>query len=107
MTPTKESSSCCCATDDRSTHRDPKEIKALMNRCSRIEGQIRGIKGMLEKDIYCDDILHQIAAAQSALDSLGRVLLERHMKTCLVARIQEGETEVVDELITTIEKLMR
>lgn len=101
-TPICEGDSC-----ERSTHRETKEVKALLNRCARIEGQIRGIKGMLEKDAYCDDILHQIAASQSALDALSRVILERHMKSCLVSRIQSGETEVVDELITTIQKLMR
>lgn len=107
--------SCCisctpdCQADSctRTTERSEKEVKALLNRCSRIEGQIRGVKGMLEKDAYCDDILHQIAAAQSALDSLSRVILERHMKSCLVNRIKSGETEVVDELIATIGKLMR
>jgi DNA-binding FrmR family transcriptional regulator len=106
---------CCsqctpeCDLDDcsRHTERDPKEIKALLNRCNRVEGQIRGVKGMLEKDAYCDDILHQIAAAQSALDSLSKVLLERHMRSCLISRIQAGEMEVVDELITTIGKLMK
>lgn len=107
---------CCthCSPDcddlmdcTRHTQRDTKEIKALLNRCSRIEGQIRGIKGMLEKDAYCDDVLHQIAAAQSALDGLSKVILERHMKSCLITRIQAGEVEVVDELITTIGKLMK
>lgn len=108
-------SSCCTTCDPncedvdcgRHTQREAKEIRALINRCSRVEGQIRGIKGMLDKNAYCDDILHQIAAAQSALDALSRVVLERHMNTCLITRIQAGETEVVDELITTIKKLMR
>ena len=90
------SHTCNC---NRSTHRTDKERKALVNRCSRIEGQIRGIKGMLDKDVYCDDILTQIAAAQSALYALSRVILERHMKTCLIDRIQSGDSEVIDELI--------
>lgn len=94
----------CC---DRQTHRSEKERKGLLNRCSRIEGQVRGIKGMIEKDIYCDDILNQIAAAQSALNALSRVILERHMKTCLIDRIQSGENEVIDELMITVEKMMK
>lgn len=99
-----DTAACDCG---RQTHRSEKEKKALLNRCSRIEGQIRGVKGMLEKDIYCDDILNQIAAAQSALDALSRVILERHMKTCLIDRIKLGEDEVIDELMTTIGKLMK
>lgn len=95
---------CACS---RQTHRSEKEKKVLLNRCSRIEGQIRGVKGMLEKDVYCDDILNQIAAAQSALNSLSRVILERHMKTCLIDRINAGESEVIDELMTTIQKMMK
>lgn len=94
----------CC---DRQTHRSDKERTALLNRCSRIEGQVRGIKGMIEKDVYCDDILNQIAAVQSALNALSRVILERHMKTCLIDRIQSGENEVIDELMVTVEKMMK
>lgn len=95
---------CNCS---RMTHRSERERKALLNRCSRIEGQIRGVKGMLEKDVYCDDIINQIAAAQSALDALSRVILERHMKTCLIDRIQAGDSEVIDELMVTVGKLMK
>ncbi len=104
-------SSCtpdCEATDcERHTIRDEKEIKLLLNRCNRIEGQIRGVKGMVEKNAYCDDILNQIAAAQSALDALSRVILDRHMKSCLISRIQDGDMVVVDELMATISRLMR
>ena len=100
----KEMTSCDCC---RTTHRTESEQKALFNRCSRIEGQIRGIKGMIEKDAYCDDILNQIAAAQSALQGLSRVILENHMKSCLITRIQDGELEVVDELLVTIQKMMK
>ncbi|MCA0383972.1 MAG: metal-sensing transcriptional repressor [Firmicutes bacterium] len=92
---------------DRNTVRSEKEKKQLLNRCSRIEGQIRGVKGMIDKDIYCDDILNQIAAAQSALNALSRVILERHMKTCLIERIQEGDAVVIDELLITVEKMMK
>lgn len=95
---------CNC---NRTTHRSEKERKALLNRCNRIEGQIRGVKGMLEKDVYCDDILNQIAAAQSALNALSRVILEKHIKTCVIDRLQQGEDEVIDEFMITLEKLMK
>lgn len=99
----EQDDSCC----HRQTHRSEQERKTLLNRCNRIEGQVRGIHGMIEKDVYCDDILNQIAAAQSALDALSRVILERHMKTCLIDRVQNGENEVIDELMVTIKKLMK
>lgn len=98
----EDNGSCC-----RTTHRENSEKKLLFNRCNRLEGQIRGIKGMIEKDAYCDDILNQIAAAQSALHSLSRVILENHLKGCLVSRIQNDELEVVDELLLTMQKLMK
>ena len=94
----------CCP---RSTQRDDPKRKSLLNRCNRVEGQVRGIKGMIEKDTYCDDILHQIAAAQSALSSLSREILEHHLHSCLINRVQAGEIEVVDELLTTIGKLLK
>lgn len=95
---------CCCA---RTTIRDEPEKKALINRCNRVEGQIRGIRRMLEKDLYCDDILNQVAAVRSALDSISRLILERHMKSCLIDRIRAGELEVVDELLGTLQKMMK
>ncbi|MCP1354000.1 metal-sensitive transcriptional regulator [Aneurinibacillus migulanus] len=79
----------------------------LTTRLNRIEGQIRGIKGMVEKDVYCDDILNQIAAVQSALNGVGRLLLEGHMKSCVIERIQEGDHDVIDELLKTMNKLMK
>ena len=87
--------------------RPDSEKKALLNRCSRAEGQLRGIKRMIEEDVYCDDVLNQIAAAQSALSALSRILLEQHMKSCLVDRIQNNDESVIDELMSTINKLMR
>ncbi|MBM7560785.1 metal-sensitive transcriptional regulator [Fusibacter tunisiensis] len=95
---------CNCA---RMTIRSEEDKKLLSNRCNRIEGQIRGIKGMIDRDVYCDDILHQIAAAQSALNSLGKIILEQHMHSCIVDRIQEGDNTVIDELLVTIGKLMK
>lgn len=79
----------------------------MISRLNRIEGQIRGIKGMIEKDVYCDDVITQLSAAQSALNSVAKILLEGHIKGCVVNRLSEGDTEVVDELLTTIQKLMK
>ncbi|MBB6676598.1 metal-sensing transcriptional repressor [Cohnella lubricantis] len=92
---------------ERKSHHSDQVKANLLSRLNRIEGQIRGIKGLIEKDTYCDDILNQIAAAQSALNSVGRLLLEGHMKSCIVERIQAGEHEVIDELLVTVHKLMR
>lgn len=92
---------------DRQSHHSDKTKKNLVSRLNRIEGQIRGIKGMVDKDVYCDDILNQIAAVQSALNGVGKMLLEDHMKSCVIERIQAGEEEVIDELLTTITKLMK
>ena len=91
----------------RLTPRSEKDRKSLINRCSRLEGQIRGIKGMIENDVYCDDILNQIAAAQSALNSLGKVVLQYHMNHCVADRIKEGDDTVINEFLTTVSKLMR
>ncbi|TFE02418.1 metal-sensing transcriptional repressor [Jeotgalibacillus salarius] len=81
--------------------------KNLTTRLNRIEGQVRGIKGMIDKDTYCDDVITQIAATQSALNSVSKLLLEGHMKSCIVDRIQEGDMEVVDELLVTMKRLMK
>lgn len=93
--------------DDRLTKRSPKMKNVLIARLKRIEGQVRGIQGMIEKDIYCDDVLNQIAAVQSALKSVGKLLLENHMKSCMVTRVKAGDTEVIDELLCTIDKLLK
>jgi DNA-binding FrmR family transcriptional regulator len=98
---------CCSANEERRSHHSDK-IKTNLNlRLNRIEGQIRGLKGLIEKDTYCDDVLNQIAAVQSALNSVGRILLEGHMKSCVVDRIQSGDSEVIDELLITVNKLMK
>lgn len=103
----KDCSDCGNEGGVRMSSRSQKMRTSLVSRLNRIEGQVRGIKGMVEKDVYCDDILNQIAAVQSAMKSVSRLILESHMKGCLVNRIQSGETEVVDELLGTIEKMMR
>jgi len=98
---------CHDCTRVRTTNRSEKLKASMINRLNRIEGQVRGIKGMVEKDVYCDDILNQIAAVQSAMKSVSRLLLESHMKNCIMNRLQSGDTEVVDELLQTMEKMMK
>ena len=91
----------------RKSHHPEHVKKDLTNRLNRIEGQIRGIKGMVDKDIYCDDIITQLSATQSALNSVAKVLLQGHLKGCVVDRLAEGDEEVLDELLITIQKLMK
>ncbi|MFC0270815.1 metal-sensitive transcriptional regulator [Metabacillus herbersteinensis] len=98
---------CCSSDAERKSHHSDKVKNNLTTRLNRIEGQIRGIKGLIEKDTYCDDVITQISATQSALNSVGRILLEGHMKTCVLEKIQEGDTEILDELMVTIQKLMK
>ena len=92
-----------CKTKERSEE----EVKQLINRLNRIEGQIRGIKGMLERDAYCTDILTQAAAVNAALNSFNKVLLSQHIRTCVAEDIRQGKDEVIDELLATLTKLMR
>ena len=99
-----ETSECCC---HKTKERSEKEYKDLLNRLSRIEGQVRGIKGMVEKDAYCTDILVQVAAVNAALNSFNKVLLANHIKTCVTKDIKEGREETVDELVTVLQKLMK
>ncbi|WP_433945240.1 metal-sensitive transcriptional regulator [Paenibacillus sp. SN-8-1] len=105
----QEANADCCTTGDhaRQSHHSEKTKSNLITRLNRIEGQIRGVKGMIERDTYCDDVLNQIAAIQSALNSVGKLLLEGHMKSCVIERIQAGEMEVMDELLVTVNKLMK
>ena len=103
---------CCCATtnqdDEKKTrHRTPEEYKRLCNRLSRIEGQIRGIRRMLDESAYCPDILTQAAAANAALNAFSRELLSQHIRSCVVNDLQNGKNETVDELLDTMQKLMR
>lgn len=97
----------CASCDERKSHHSDKMKSTLQSRLNRIEGQIRGVKAMIEKDTYCDDVLNQIAAVQSALNGVGKLLLEAHMKSCIIERIQAGDEEVVDELLVTVNKLMK
>lgn len=95
-------------SDDRhQTHHSDKLKANLSARLNRIEGQVRGVKVMIEKNVYCDDVLNQIASIQSALNSVGKLLLEEHMKSCVMEQIREGKHEVVDEFLKTMSKLMK
>lgn len=95
---------CCC---HKTKERTETEYKSLINRLSRIEGQIRGIKGMVEKNCYCTDILIQVAAVGAALNAFNKELLANHIKTCVAQDIKEGKDETVDELVETLQKLMK
>ena len=96
-----------CCHCHKTKHRTEGEYKKLMNRLNRIEGQIRGIKGMLEKDAYCTDILVQVAAVNSALNSFNKELLAEHIRTCVIEDIKAGKEDTVDDLVDTIKKLMK
>ena len=101
----KPQGSCCHC--ERHKHRSEEEVAALQRRLSRIEGQVRGIRGMVERDAYCTDILTQVSAVQSALSAVSRELLASHIRTCVVEDIRKGDTEVVDDLVATIQKMMK
>lgn len=95
----------CCRSKKKI--RQDEELKSLMNRLNRIEGQIRGIKGMLENDAYCTDIITQVAAVSAALNSFNKELLSNHIKTCVIEDIKADKTDTVDDLLKTIQKLMK
>ncbi len=94
---------CCYKTKDR----PEKEYKDLMNRLSRIEGQVRGVRRMVEEGAYCPDILIQVSAVNAALNSFNKVLLANHIRSCVADDIRDGKDETIDELVTTLQKLMR
>lgn len=89
------------------THRTDEVKQSLLNRLNRLEGQVRGVKNMLENNEYCDDILTQVAAIKSALDAFSLTLFEDHMRNCVVRDIQAKDPEIVDEVLTTIKRLSR
>ena len=89
------------------TIREEEYKNKLVSRLNRAEGQIRGIRNMVEKDAYCDDILNQISAVQAALDSVGKMILESHIRGCVVRDIQAGREEIIDEVMGTIGKMMK
>ena len=100
----KKACPCCCK---KHTARSEEEKKKLINRLKRIEGQIRGIIGMMENDAYCNDILIQSAAVNAAVNAFNKELLASHIRTCVARDIREGKDETIDELRATLQKLMK
>ena len=96
----------CCHCEKKKV-RDQEELKSLTNRLSRIEGQVRGLKEMLQRDAYCPDILVQVSAVNAALNSFSRELLNSHIRTCVADGIRQGDDEVIDELVCLLQKLMK
>lgn len=92
--------------EGQTTLREEQLKNNLISRLNRVEGQVRGIKGMIERDVYCNDVLVQISAVQSALDSVSKLVLENHIRCCLVEKIQAGDNKIVDELLVTIGKML-
>ncbi|MDD6435942.1 MAG: metal-sensing transcriptional repressor [Clostridiales bacterium] len=103
MEETNKGCGCC----NKTTHRTPEEQRLLINRLNRIEGQIRGLKRMVETDTYCTDILTQSAAVNAAVNSFNKELLASHIRGCVARDIREGKDEVVDELVEVLRKLMK
>ena len=97
----------CCHCSQRKKERSPEEYKKLIHRLNRIEGQIRGIKGMVENDAYCPDILIQSAAVNAAINAFNKELLANHIRTCVADDIRNGKDEAIDELVVTLQKLMK
>ena len=126
MESTEKKPCCCCSTEEpaadtvfpadvpdavpsccRHKDRSPEEYKALVNRLSRIEGQVRGIRAMLDKDVYCADILVQVAAVNAALNGFSKELLGQHIRTCVADDLKAGETQKLDELLQLLPRLMK
>lgn len=97
----------CCRCSQRKKERSPEEYKKLIHRLNRIEGQIRGIRSMVESGAYCPDILVQAAAVNAAVNAFNKELLAAHIRTCVAEDIRAGRDETIDELVTTLQKLMK
>ena len=96
-----------CECSKKHKHRSEEEYRSLVNRLSRIEGQVRGIKNMIENDAYCTDVLVQVSAVQAALNAFSKKLLSNHIHTCVAENIRKGDDSVIDELVVTLQKLMK
>ena len=103
----EEMKQACPGCSHKTKERSEKEYKDLLNRLSRIEGQVRGIRKMVENDAYCTDILVQVSAVNAALNSFNKVLLANHIRTCVADDIRSGKEETIDQLVTTLQKLMK
>ena len=102
-----EEEKCCCCGTDKTTKRSPEEQKKLLNRLKRIEGQVRGLQAMIERDAYCYDILPQSAAVNAAMNAFTKEMLAHHIEGCVARDIRAGKDEVIDELVTILQKLMK
>ncbi len=96
---------CCCSCKKK--EREDIEIKSLMTRLNRIEGQVKGIRNMIENDAYCTDVLVQVSAVNAALNAFSKTLLANHIKTCVANDIRAGKDEVIDDLLNTLQKMMK
>ena len=103
----EDTNNVCPGCSRRTKERSEKEKRSMINRLSRIEGQVRGIRKMVENDAYCPDILIQVSAVNAALNSFNKVLLAEHIRTCVTEDIREGKEETIDELVLTLQKLMK
>lgn len=101
----EDKENCCCS--QKTKERSEEEFKKLINRLNRIEGQVRGVKRMLENDAYCTDVLIQVSAINAALNSFNKMLLAEHIRTCVAEDIRQGKDETIDELVITLQKLMK
>jgi len=97
----------CCTNESRTAHHTNEFKTDLVKRLNRIEGQVRGIQNMIDGDIYCDDVLTQITAVRNALSSVSKILFEAHLRSCVTEQIQSGKTEVLDELLETIRRMLK
>lgn len=100
-----ECKKCCCS--DKTTMRSDEQKRALLNRLKRIEGQVRGIQAMIEENAYCNDVLMQSSAVNAAMNAFNKELLASHIRTCVVRDIRQGNDEIIDELVATLQKLMK
>ena len=100
----QEKKECC---SEKTKVRDAKEYKDLLNRLSRIEGQVRGIRGMVEENAYCTDILIQVSAVNASLNSFNKVLLGNHIRTCVADDIRNGKDDTIEELVHVLQKMMK
>ena len=102
----KEEKGCCCGTP-RKKVRERSEKEAMLQRLSRIEGQVRGVRKMVEESAYCTDVLTQVSAIQAALNAFNRELISNHIRSCVVNDIRNDNLETIDDLVNTLQKLMK